>query len=126
MSFSGAGLESCPDWSLQLACLRLLSTAEHKSVAICVQMTLFAGSVHNKPKNPIDPTRVCVATQLPSSLHVRDFRVVGVTWKGRRWRFHGCRWGHLTHRGGGTTLNTGVVHLKHRGRGHLKHWCGAR
>ena len=50
-----------------------------------------------------------------------DLQVAGVTWKGRRWRFEGrrraCRWGVPFTPWWWYTLNTGVVHLKHRGGG---------
>ena len=61
-----------------------------------------------------------------------DLQVVGVIWKGRRWRFEGRR--RLAGLQVGCTLHTvvvvhlkhGVVHLiKHGGVVHLKHRCGS-
>ena len=81
-------------------CLSLSSLSF--SVFLCLLGLCFTGRVHCKPKNPIDP-RLCFFVLPPlrawstrcdslfSSLHVRDFGNIGVTWKGRRWRFAGRR-----------------------------------
>ena len=88
--------ESCPDLS---HCAVGLPSLAFDCIVICVH---FTSRVHCKPKNPID-LRLCFfvlpplgdfahATRLPLLfLPCADIRVVGVTWKGRRWRFVGRR-----------------------------------
>ena len=102
--------ESCPDLSHCAVGLPGLAfdCIAQKRCYLRANDFCFTGRVHCKPKNPIDlrscffvlpPLRDFVhATRRPLLfLPCADFRVVGVTRKGRRWRFVGR--GHAPYKG---------------------------